>query len=560
VIAVVSLALLLQVTVSGPPGLSPARDAMPKGTASVKGRVVAADSGRPIRRVQINLSSPDFSEAKSMSTMADGGFEFKELPPGRYTITASRPGYIRLQYGQRRTGEPGRPVQLADGQKLDNLDFSLPRTGWVTGRITDELGDPMPGVSIYPTQWRYFRGKRRMVSVPSGSAAFNQTDETGQFRITGLEPGDYYVMGFTRTTWTVDNKPTERIGYLPTYSGGTANPTDALKVKVNMGQESAMGDFAMVPGRVANVSGTATYSSGAPLAGETINVTQEFASPNGSSSFGMQGAKVNPDGSFTIKNMAPGEYRLSVRGPGDKDHPAEGVTTTVTVMGEDVTGLLLAAGSGGTLSGRIVSDTGGAIPIPEQSRMRVSARPVDPTTTYSSFDNDNGRVKDDQSFELTNVYGQNRLSVSPLPTGWAVRSIDVGGKDYADAPIDLRGGIRLDGVTITLSKSLPKLQGTLRDPSGQPIEGSVLIFPEEASKWAEDSRLVRSARPDASGTFEIRNLIPGSYLVTALEYVRDGEWADPEFLEKLREGAKRVQVDEKGAAAVALTLSASSRK
>ena len=52
-------------------------------------------------------------------------FEFKDLPSGRYTITASRPGYIRLQYGQRRTGEPGRPVQLGEGQRLENLDFSL---------------------------------------------------------------------------------------------------------------------------------------------------------------------------------------------------------------------------------------------------------------------------------------------------------------------------------------------------------------------------------------------------------------------------------------------------
>ena len=32
------------------------------------------------------------------------------------------------------------------------------------------------------------------------------------------------------------------------------------------------------------------------------------------------------------------------------------------------------------------------------------------------------------------------------------------------------------------------------------------------------------ARPDLSGGFELRNLVPGNYLVTALEYVRDGEW------------------------------------
>jgi hypothetical protein len=243
-----------------------------------------------------------------------------------------------------------------------------------------------------------------------------------------------------------------------------------------------------------------------------------------------------------------------VRGPGDKDHPAEGVTLTVNVTGEDLTGVMLVAGSGGTLSGRVVSDTGAPIPFPEQSRMRVSARPVDPTTTYTSFDNDNGRVKDDWTFELTNAYGLNKILIGPLPTGWALKSIDYGGKDFADLPMEFHGGQRLDSVTITLSKTLPRIQGTLQDDTGRPAEGSVLIFPEDSAKWTEEARLVRSARPDESGAFEFRNVIPGSYLAAALDYVRDGEWADPDFLAKLRDQAKPVRVDETGVATVALTL------
>jgi hypothetical protein len=531
----------------------PARDAGPKGTATVKGKIVAADSGRPLRRVQVSLSSPDLSEARLMSTTARGTFEFKDLPAGRYALAATRSGYIRLQYGQRRPGEPGRPIKLADGQHFENADLALPRTGSIAGRITDEVGDPLADVSIFPAQWKYFRGKRRLVPV-SGGGPFNRTDETGQFRITGLEPGDYIVLATTRTTWTVDDKPDERIGFLPTYSNGTANPTEATSVKVATGQEAVIGDFAMVPGRVASIAGTATYSSGLPLAGESINVMQEFAGPGSSSSFGMPGVKVNPDGSFLIKNVSPGEYRLSVRGPGDKEHPPEGATVTVSITGEDLTGVMLVAGSGGTMTGRIVSDTGASIPFPEQSRMRVFARPVDPTTTYSSFDNDNGRVKDDWTFELTNAYGLNKISVNPLPTGWALRTIDYGGKDYADVPIDFRGGQRLDNVTVVVSKTLPRLQGTVLDERGNPVEGSVLIFPDDESKWTEDSRLVRSARPDESGTFEFRNVIPGAYLAAALEYVRDGDWTDPDFLLKLRDQARPVRVDEGGVASVTLRL------
>jgi hypothetical protein len=65
---------------------------------------------------------------------------------------------------------------------------------------------------------------------------------------------------------------------------------------------------------------------------------------------------------------------------------------------------------------------------------------------------------------------------------------------------------------------------------------------------------VRTARPDAAGGFEFRNVIPGDYLAVALEYVRDGDWTDPEFLEKLRERGAKVKVDDRGAPPISLKL------
>ena len=65
---------------------------------------------------------------------------------------------------------------------------------------------------------------------------------------------------------------------------------------------------------------------------------------------------------------------------------------------------------------------------------------------------------------------------------------------------------------------------------------------------------MRTTRPDAAGTFELRNVIPGDYLAVALDYVRDGDWTDPEFLEKLRADGKRVQVGNSGSTTVALIL------
>ena len=159
---------------------APPRDARPaekKGTGIIKGRVVTADGGRPLRRVQVTVSSPDLSEARNVSTSTQGGFEVKELPAGRYTVAASRAGFLRLQYGQSRPAESGRPLQLADGQTLDRIDFALPRMSVISGRITDEIGEPLAGVTVFPMQARYFRGRKRM--VPSGGVGMVRTDDTG---------------------------------------------------------------------------------------------------------------------------------------------------------------------------------------------------------------------------------------------------------------------------------------------------------------------------------------------------------------------------------------------
>ena len=520
-----------------------------KGTGGIKGKVVTAEGGRPIRRVQISLGGSAPGESKTVSTNSQGIFEFTELPEGRYTLSASRAGYLRLSYGQRRPGEGGRPIELADGQKLTDINFSLPRTSSIVGRITDEVGDPLPNASIFPMQWKYWRGQRRLVPV-DGGGPFNRTDDTGGYRITGLQPGDYFVMATTRDAWTDEKNPKERIGFMPTFAPGTAIATDAVRVKVGLGQEVQVPDFAMVPGRQATISGTAYSSSGLPLAGESVEMSQEFTGPGTSSMFGMPGAKVAADGSFTIRNVSPGEYKLTLRLAGDKQRRPEGVGMTIAMYGDDLSGLSLVTLPGGVVTGRVVTDDGS--PLPPEQKIRLTARPVDGSRTAARNDADSGIVRDDMTFELPGVFGVNRFNVTALPSGWVLKAIEFENKDLADTPIDASRG--LSGLTVVLSKTLPKIRGTLLDDKGQPIEGAVIIFPEDQTKWLEESRLIRSARPDDRGAFQFGNVIPGDYLLVPVEYVRDGDWADPAFLDELKPRATSVRVTVGEPAPVSLVL------
>src|SRR5689334_22919708 len=106
------------------PGMGPRQ---PKtGTARLRGRVLSAESGGPVRRAQVRISSQDIG-SKSALTDAEGRYEFRDLPAGRFNMSATKAGYVTIQYGQTRPFESGKALDLTEGQAMDKADFSLPR-------------------------------------------------------------------------------------------------------------------------------------------------------------------------------------------------------------------------------------------------------------------------------------------------------------------------------------------------------------------------------------------------------------------------------------------------
>src|SRR5687767_10740316 len=62
---------------------------MKTGTGRIKGRLVAAETGAPVRRAQVRVSGSEIMP-KSATTDNDGAYEFRDLPAGRFTITATK--------------------------------------------------------------------------------------------------------------------------------------------------------------------------------------------------------------------------------------------------------------------------------------------------------------------------------------------------------------------------------------------------------------------------------------------------------------------------------------
>lgn len=540
---------------TGPPGTFGARgpaprDAVPnaKGTAVLRGKISNTE-GRPLRRVQIRISGESIPEGRTASTNSLGKWEIRDLPAGRFSMTVVRAGYLNAQYGQRRFGEPGRPLEVADAQTLENLDITLTHNGVISGHIYDEAGEPLAGANVMTMQMRFFNGKRRLVPTRGNAVS----DDSGQYRLGSLEPGEYYVYASSRETWETEPPDPKTMGFMPTMFPAAVTMGEAQRVRVRAGQEVAGIDVPLVPGRAGTISGTAVSSQGQPLAGESISLGVEIRGETFSSFFAGTGTKVNPDGTFIFRNVAPGEYHLSLRFT-PTDRPVEGANVIVNVPGGDVDGVSVVTSAAGGVTGHVVLDPGTTLPIP-LTRLSVRALPVERDTPVTAgFTADNGRVREDTGFELKSVIGASRLTIGPLPEGWAVRQIDQGGRDLAAQPFDPQGQT-LDGATVVLTNRFPALTAALRDTQGAPMtDGILVLFPEDSALWTDDLRLIRTGRPDQSGAIVLRAVRPGTYLVTAVPSATTSELSDPDYIESLRTQATRVTLAEAQPAQVTVVV------
>ena len=195
------------------------------------------------------------------TTDEQGRFELKELVGGRYTVTASKGGFVSLQYGQRRPSERGTPVDLPAGQTLEKVVIGLPRGSVIAGRIVDEFGEPLTGAQVMVQRYTYVNGVRQLRQAGQG----DRTDDQGAFRVFGLPPGEYYVSATLRDDRgprfnNDDDVPSS--GYAPTYYPGTTSAAGAQRVTVNLGEEVGGVTFGLTLVPLARVSGRVVGPAG----------------------------------------------------------------------------------------------------------------------------------------------------------------------------------------------------------------------------------------------------------------------------------------------------------
>jgi len=290
-------------------------------TGRIAGRVTVDGTNTPITGARImlipagRLNGP-IGRPPQTTTDQEGRFAFDGLAPGEYRVDVQKTGFAP-------SFSPGmRPstIQVAAGQAVDDVRVQLQRGGVITGKVLDPSGEPFADARIMVM---------RRAPGPAGGAAprfipapmqgQQQTNDLGDFRVSGLAPGEYFVAamrgpsGLGGPTPASASNGSARTAFTTTFYPGTTDPAVAQPIGVEAGKELSNVIFTMQSAPAFRVSGSVVDENGAPVARAMVML---MGDPRNGMFMGPAGnAQTQEDGRFVIGDVPAGSYRVTATVP-----------------------------------------------------------------------------------------------------------------------------------------------------------------------------------------------------------------------------------------------------
>ena len=502
-------------------------------TLSVSGKVLNSANGEGISKAIVILRNVDSTNGASYAEETDGAghFQVNDIEPGSYFITANHPSYFLPPQGA--PGSPPPRTKIESGQQLKDVNLRLLPLGVITGRVTDQDGDPVRA-EVQLMQYGYQNGKKEFRTT--GMA---RTTEKGDFRLFGLRPGTYYLQASKIDYMSASMERNVR-GPKPQTSMGTtffpnaADAAHAVPLQLEAGAQLRGIDFRVRPDSVHiirfKLPDGERFSGLAPMLMSADN-----------NMFVGSTTRVGP-GYIDFGGLLSGSYIVLVT------RTAEGrqmfARRQVDVANDDV--------DAGTLNFVPAMDVSGTVRIegaattPVQS-LRVTLQPIGPSQTRPEAE-----VKPDGTFTVRGVQPNSyRVMLANGPGKLYVKSIRIGDQDLADRRIDLTGTAP-DPISILLASDVGTIDGSVQHAGGEPaarVRVTAIPYGDHIGR----GELQKFAFTDDQGHFSIKNVAPGEYKVFAWEDVEIGAPQDPEFRKPFEKLAASVKLSSNGNQTVQLT-------
>jgi hypothetical protein len=498
--------------------------------ASVRGIVTNAVTGEPLRKAYVRLMpASDTANVRPTVTDEEGRFAFKDIRPGSYTLEAEHQGFIEAKYGEA-TGAPVE-LSLAANQDLSGLGIGLMPPAAISGRVTNEDGDPWTHVVVNVFRSRWERGNRKFEGFTSA-----EVDDKGEFRAGHLPPGRYYVRAEPDANWERRNRVPPAPRLQPAWYPSSLDSPGAVPVVLLAGQELAGTEIRLRRSSVYRIRGRVPGIQDIPLLPGpnawmrprlSVSSTPEITG-NGPSGV------MHADGSFEVEGVAPGRYQIRVE-EGMLHDTMTLAAEEVRIDDHDLEGVVLAAHAPRPVHGVVRTETGDAA-LPEGLLLWLDS-------AEGLLFEETATLRPDGNFVFDNVpSGRYSVHVRGGPPGYYLKTTRYGSIASSDAVISIDGSA--DTIELMLSAAGARVNGIVRrSTAAQSAAAQVVLLPNTSDPALQIAG-IRAAVLDQSGRFTVKDAVrPGEYTLYAFEGVPDGAWTDSEFMKGIEGRGIRITAE-----------------
>lgn len=470
----------------------------PTKTATISGKITIRTkplSGIVVAARTSDSGGPGRSRYRA-TTDQNGNYRITNLLPGTYQVAPLAPGLVRDNELFQKS------VVIDEGDNITDVNFTMVQGGVITGKITDSDGKPLVEEEVVIesvdgpySQIPYYNGTR--------------TDDRGVYRAFGLPAGKFKV-----SAGQGENRlPGTTYLYRQTYYPSVTDQTKATAVEVTEGSEAR--DIDITLGRPLTsfkVSGKIVDAeTGKPVSNIRYGIFHSTGENSGDSTSG--GATSNTNGEFKFENLMPGTYSVFIMAEPTTEVRAEPVS--FEVVDHDVTGLVLKAVKGATLSGAVLMEgTEDPAALTKIGKLYVTAMPDPrPGQVHGSYF---AAVEPDGSFTLKGLSpGVLHLGVSSFGlNGSRPIALERVERDGLLQPtgVSIKDGEQITGVRLIAKMQTATIRGQVKVEDGElPANARFSIWLVPLDQHKRVMQMGGNPQIDSRGRFLIEGIAAGDY-------------------------------------------------
>jgi hypothetical protein len=497
---------------------------------SVEGTVVNDRTGLPLNRAHVVLRPAQAgASAIGIDTDDKGMFAISDVDPGRYSLSAARDGYLSSSVCLIGTLRLPQVFAIGAKQSITGLTFRLRPFAVMAGRISFEDGEPAMSVRV-----EAYREYRNHVRHGYALAASATTNDRGEYRMFGLQPGSYVVSASNERPLPANEKVrgARALGYAMTFYTNSTKLSEAVPVRLEYGSEVGGIDIFLARIRKVNVRGHVISG----VTGETVAATiaLQRVDAHGAASMAVPiPAVFDRENQFELRDVTPGSYVIWAEGAGDGKGIIGHAPLTVTESDADNVEVTME----GERAGRAVLVVEGGVKLADPVHLRFEPRNergkvVDATETVGaegySFGLMGGDVYDLFVTNLPNNFYLSAVRVNGTDTmPFGIQGIAASATRPFEVVLDSRGG-SVSGRVLGADDSLWSRASVALIPD--PARGRVQAYQEGAA--------------DENGLFQMRGVAPGKYVLVAWLDEAPCDYWDPDGLAGCKAAGMSIDVQE----------------